>query len=186
MSQSCSNEVSVQFSSVAQSCLTLCNPMNGNTPGLPPCPSPTPRVHPNPCPLSRWCHPTISSFVVSFSCPQSFPASASFQMSDLTSLHFLLRGQNFPLLPNQQQQKRLPFNTTPKRLMTFSGGSVVKESTCQARNMGSISGSGRSLGGGHGNPLQYSCLGIPMDKEAWWTTVHGVRQDWGATPPPLK
>ena len=44
----------------------------------PPCPSPTPRVHPNPCPLSQWCHPTISSSVVPFSsCPQSFPASGS-------------------------------------------------------------------------------------------------------------
>ena len=50
----------------------------------PPCPSPTPRVHPNPCPLGRWCHPTISSSVVPFSsCPQSFPASGSFQMSQL-------------------------------------------------------------------------------------------------------
>ena len=47
-----------------------------------PCPSPTPGVHPNPCPLSRWCHPTISSSVVPFSsCPQSFPASGSFPMS---------------------------------------------------------------------------------------------------------
>ena len=50
----------------------------------PPCPSPTPRVHPNPWPLSRWCHPTISSSVVPFSsCPQSFPASRSFLMSQL-------------------------------------------------------------------------------------------------------
>ena len=50
----------------------------------PPCPSPTPGVHPNPCPLSRWCHPTISSSVVPFSsCPQSFPSSGSFQMSQL-------------------------------------------------------------------------------------------------------
>ena len=50
--------------------------------GRPPCPSPTPGVHPNPCPLSRWCHPTISSSVVPFSsCPQSFPPSGSFQMS---------------------------------------------------------------------------------------------------------
>ena len=50
----------------------------------PPCPSPTPRVHPNPCPLSQWCHPTISSSVVPFSsCPQSFPASGSFPMSQL-------------------------------------------------------------------------------------------------------
>ena len=48
------------------------------------CPSPTARVHPNPCPLSQWCHPTISSSVIPFSsCPQSFPASGSFQMSQL-------------------------------------------------------------------------------------------------------
>ena len=49
----------------------------------PPCPSPTPGVHLNPCPLSQWCHPTISSSVVPFSHPQSFPASGSFQMSQL-------------------------------------------------------------------------------------------------------
>ena len=48
----------------------------------PPCPSPTPRVYSNTCPLSRWCHPTISSSVVPFSSRlQSFPASGSFQMS---------------------------------------------------------------------------------------------------------
>ena len=58
----------------------------------PPCPSPTPGVHPKPCPLSRWCHPTISSSVVPFSsCPQSFPASGSFPMSQL----FALGGQSF-------------------------------------------------------------------------------------------
>ena len=50
----------------------------------PPCPSPTPGVHPNPCPSSWWCYPTISSSVVPFSsCLQSFPASGSFQMSQL-------------------------------------------------------------------------------------------------------
>ena len=76
---------SVQFSSVAPSCPTLCDPMNCSTPGLPVL-SPTPRVHPNPCPLSRWCHPTISSSVVPFSSfPQSFPASGSFQMSQLSA-----------------------------------------------------------------------------------------------------
>ena len=48
----------------------------------PPCPSPTPGVYPNTCPLSWWCHPTISSSVVPFSsCPQSFPVSGSFPMS---------------------------------------------------------------------------------------------------------
>ena len=50
----------------------------------PPCRSPTPGVHPNLCPLSWWCHPTISSSVVPFSsCPQSFPASGYFPMSQL-------------------------------------------------------------------------------------------------------
>ena len=49
----------------------------------PPCPSPTSRVHPNPCPLCWWYHPTISSSVVPFSCLQSFPASGSFQVSQL-------------------------------------------------------------------------------------------------------
>ena len=53
-----------------------------------PCPSPTPRVHTNSCPLSRWCHPAISSSVVPFSsCPQSLPASGSFPMSQLFSWH---------------------------------------------------------------------------------------------------
>ena len=73
---------SVQFSSV-QSCLILCNPMNCSTPGLPD-PSPTPGVHSNSRPLSRWCHPAISSWVVPFSsCSQSLPASESFPMSQL-------------------------------------------------------------------------------------------------------
>ena len=57
----------------------------------PPCPSPTLGVYSNLCPLSRWCHPTISSSVVPFSsCPQSFPASGSFQRSQL----FASGGQN--------------------------------------------------------------------------------------------
>ena len=50
----------------------------------PPCPSPTAKVHPNPCPSCQWCHLTISSSVIPFSsCPQSFPTSRSFQMSQL-------------------------------------------------------------------------------------------------------
>ena len=53
----------------------------------PPCPSPTPGFHPNPCPSSWWCHPAISSSVVPFSsCPQSFPASGSFPMSQFFTL----------------------------------------------------------------------------------------------------
>ena len=72
----------VQFSSVPQSCLTLCDP-NGLKHAGPPCPSPpTPGVHSNSCPLSWWCHLPTSSSVDHFSsCLQSFPASGSFQMN---------------------------------------------------------------------------------------------------------
>ena len=69
--------------SVPKSCPTLCDSMNCRTPMLP-CPSPSPRVCSNPCPLSQWHHPTISSSVTPFSsCLQSFPASRSFPMSQL-------------------------------------------------------------------------------------------------------
>ena len=46
------------------------------------------------------------------------------------------------------------------------------------RDAGSISESGRSPGGGHGHPLQYSCLENPMDRGAWWATVHRVTKNW--------
>ena len=58
----------------------------------------------------------------------------------------------------------------------FPGGSVVKNPPANAEDLGSIPGSGRSPGEGNGNPLQYSCLGSPMDKGAWWATVSGVAQ----------
>ena len=69
------------FSSVALSYLTLCDRMNSSTPG-PPVHHQF-RVHRNPFPLSRWCQPIILSSVFPFSCPQSFPATGSFQMSQL-------------------------------------------------------------------------------------------------------
>ena len=59
----------------------------------------------------------------------------------------------------------------------FPGGSVGKESTCSVGDTAdacSIPGLGRSPGGGCGNPLKYSCLENPMDRGAWWATVHGV------------
>ena len=75
--------ISVQFSSLAQSCRALCDPMNCSTPGLPG-PSPTLRAYSNSWPLSQWCHPTISSSAVPFSSrPQSFPASGSSQTNQL-------------------------------------------------------------------------------------------------------
>ena len=71
----------------------------------PSCPSPTPRVYPNSCPLSRWCHPTISSSVIPFSsCLQSFPTSGSFQLSQL----FASGGQNIGVSASTSV---LPMNT---------------------------------------------------------------------------
>ena len=73
--------ITVQFSSVNQSCPTLWQPHKLQH-ARPPCPSPTPGVHPNSYPLSQWCHATISSSVVPFSSHlQPLPASGSFQMS---------------------------------------------------------------------------------------------------------
>ena len=88
----------IQVSSVVQSCLTLQLHEPQHT--RPPCPSPTPRVYRNSCPLSRWCHTTISSPIIPFSaCPQSFPASRSFQMSQL----FTSGGQSFYISPSNEQ-----------------------------------------------------------------------------------
>ena len=79
--------ISFQFSSVQFSCSVVSDSLRPHEPQhtRPPCPSPTPGVHPNPCSLSWWCHSAISSdSVIPFSsCPQSFPASGSFQMSQL-------------------------------------------------------------------------------------------------------
>ena len=94
---------SVQVNSVAQSCLTLRphEPQHAR----PPCLSLAPGVHPNPCPLSRWCHPAISSSVVPFSsCPQSFPASGSLTMSQL----FTSGGQRIGVVASASV---LPMNT---------------------------------------------------------------------------
>ena len=61
-------------------------------------------------------------------------------------------------------------------LLRFPGGLVVKNPPANAGDTGLIPGLGRSPGGGHGNPLQYSCLENPMDREAWRATVHGVSE----------
>ena len=80
----CSTSHSIQFSSVqSQLCPTL-RPHESQQ-ARPPCPSPTPGASSNSCPLSWWCHPTISFSIVPLSCPQSLPASKSFPMSQLFS-----------------------------------------------------------------------------------------------------
>ena len=94
----------------------------------PPCPSPTPRVHPNPCPLRWWCHPIISCSVIPFcSCLQSFPASQSFQMSQL----FVSGGQSIgvsastsvlpiPLYISHQQCVSDPISLCPYQHLVLS------------------------------------------------------------------
>ena len=105
--------IKLQFSSVTQSCLTL-QPHELQH-SRPPCPSPTPGVHPNSCPLSRWCHPIISSSVVPFSsCPQSFPASGSFQKSQL----FTSGGQSIGVSASASV---LPMNTQDWSALGWAG-----------------------------------------------------------------
>ena len=74
----------------------------------------------------------------------------------------------------------MSFTNSYKTEAGFPGGSVDKESACKAgdvRDTNSIPGSGRSPGEKkNGNPLQYSCLGNPMDKGAWQATVHGLQE----------
>ena len=101
---------SVQFS-----CVVVSDTLWPHEPqhARPPSPSPTPSVYLNPCPLSWWCHPTISSSVVPFSsCPQSFPASGSFQM--ISSLH-----QEYKVLEFQLQ--RQSFQWTPRTDLLQNG-----------------------------------------------------------------
>ena len=91
------------FTSVQFSCSVVSDSLQslGLQHTRPPCPSPTPRVYSNTCPLSQWCHPAISSSVVPFSsCLQSFPASESFPMSQFFTqvakvLEFQLQHQSF-------------------------------------------------------------------------------------------
>ena len=77
----------------------------------------------------------------------------------------------FYLLNGHSETKRaFPGSARMVRSPAASAGDV--------KAVGSIPGSGRSPGAWHGNPLQYSCLGTPMKRGAWWATVHGVTKNW--------
>ena len=117
-----SEEVMLDFSSVQLlSCVQLFATHEPHA--RPPCPSPTPRVHPNSCSLSWWCHPTISSSVDPFSsCPQSFPASGSFQMSQL----FVSGGQSiwsfsFSISPSNEYSGLISFRMDWLDLLAVQG-----------------------------------------------------------------
>ena len=105
------------ITSVQFICSIMSNSLQPHEPqhARPPCSSPTPRVHPNPCPLSQWCHPTISSSVIPFSsCPQSFPASGSFPMSQL----FTTGGQSIGVSASTSV---LPMNTQDWSPLGYTG-----------------------------------------------------------------
>ena len=113
------------FSSVQFSRSVVSNPLQPHELQhiRPPCPSPIPRVHPNPCPLSWWCHPTISSSAVPFSsCPQSFPGLRSFQMSQL----FASGGQkywdfSFNISPSNEHSGLISFRMDWLDLLAVQG-----------------------------------------------------------------
>ena len=111
------NIESVQFS-----CSVVSDSLRPHEPPQtrPPCPSPTPRVHPNPCPSSQWCHPTILSSVAPFSsCPQSFPASGSFLISQL----FASGSQSFSfnISPSYEYSGLIPFRIDWFDLLAVQG-----------------------------------------------------------------
>ena len=157
--------IHIQFSSVAQfssvqfSCSVVSDSSRPNEPqhARHPCLSPTPRVHPNPCPLTWWCHPTISSSVVPFSsCPQSFPASGSFQMSQL----FASGGQSIGVSPStwvlpMNTQDWFPLGLTGWISLQFKGLSrIFSDTTVQKNQLFGIQLSLQSNSHNHTWPLE--------------------------------
>ena len=116
LSESCL--VSIKWGSSAQfspSVVSDCLQPHELQHARPPCPSPTPGIYPDSCPLSQWCHPTISSSVIPFSsCPQSFSASGSFQMSQL----FTSGGQSIGVSASASV---LPMNTQDWSPLALTG-----------------------------------------------------------------
>ena len=131
------------FSSVAPSCPTLCDPMNHSMQHTrPPCPSSTPGVYPNPCPLSQWCHSTISSSFVPFSHLPSFPASGSFPMSQL----FVSGGRSIRVSASKSV---LPMNTQDWSPLGWTGWISLQSKglsrSCPAPQFKSINSSALSF-----------------------------------------
>ena len=139
-----------------------------------PCPSLSPRVCSNSCPLTRWCHPTISSSVIPFSsCLQSFPASGSFPVSWLLASGDQSTGAS-------ASASVFPMNIQgwfPLELITQFTQWLTSFQSCfnyPTHFFFSLD----CRGEGNGNPLQYSRLENPMDRGAWQATVHGVSKSW--------
>ena len=150
----------------------------------PPCPSPTPRVDSNSCPLSLWGHPTISSSLIPFSRLQSFPASGSFQMNQF----FPSGGQSIgvsalPSVLPMNTQDWFPLRWTCWISLQSKGHSRVFSNTRVQKDqfIYFIYTSVYMLGKGNGSPIQYSCLDNPWTEEPGRLQSmrsHRVRHDW--------
>ena len=84
---------------------------------------------------------------------------------------------NNRILLSHRKNEIMPFSATWMELENFPGGSAIKNLPVNAGDTGSTPGWGKSPGERNGNPLLYSCLENPMDREAWWATVHGVAKN---------
>ena len=192
---------SVQFSSVQFSCSVMSGPLwlHGPQHARPPCPSSTSRVYSNSCPLRQWCHPTISSSVISFSsCPQSFLASGAFPMSQL----FASGGQSivvsaststlpiniqdwFPLgwtgwISLQSKGLSRVFSNTTVQKHQFFGAQLSSDSIFKSRDI-TLPTKVRLVKAMDFPVVMYGCESWTIKKaEWWWTGSPGVLQSMGS------
>ena len=123
-------------------------------------------------------------FDISFTSPRAFLDPFSFQKARTLTVLF---SSTMFCSPQSTFKGSLHRDIKIYGSIIFPGGSVVKSPPANAGDAGDVSSipwSERSPGGGHGNPLQYSCLEDPTDREAWTPTIHGItknQHDWGST-----
>ena len=150
---------------------------------------PSPRAYSNSCPLSQWCHPTISSSVtLFFICLQSLPASGPFLMSQFTSGGQSIGVSASALVLPMNNQDWFPLELTglislqsmgPSRVFSDNTVQWCSHSLVLQHHNSSLFSllygpTLTSIGEGNGNPLQYYCLKNPMDRGAQWATGHRV------------
>ena len=141
--------MNLKWSEIAQSCPTLCNPMDCSLPG-----SSIHGIFPGKNTVGYW-----KWVAISFSRRSSRPRDWT-QVSRIVGRCFAI------------------WATRKHKHLDFTGGSVIMNLPANAEDVGSIFGWGSFPGKAISNPLQYSCPWNPMDREAWWATVHGSQKSW--------